>query len=93
MKMVLLACADGMFCRAVARVKGCVVGLCLLLEDDMGVDRVESEKYLGVVDVASRWVLVAEALDGRERAFARALIAGLEDMMGLIHKIMFVQEV
>ena len=93
MKMVLLACADGMFCRAAGRVKGCVVGLCLLLEDDMGVDRVESEKYLGVVDVASRWVLVAEALDGRERAFARALIAGLEDMMGLIHKIMFVQEV
>jgi hypothetical protein len=93
MKMVLLACAEGMFCRAVGWVNGCVVGLCLLFEDDMGVDRGEFEKCLDVVDVASRWVLVAEALVGRERAFARVLIAGLDDMMRLIHKTLFVQEV
>jgi hypothetical protein len=54
MKIVLLAEAERMFCRAVGWLKGCMVGLCLLFEDDIGVDRGESEKYLVVVDVASR---------------------------------------
>lgn len=43
----------------------------------IGVDRGESEKYLGVVDVASLCALdVVEALVGRGSAFVRPRIAG-----------------
>ena len=60
----------------------------------MGVDRGESEKYLVVVDVASRWVLVAvEASPGRERNLARIRIAGFEDIAGAYHKKLFGQGV
>ena len=71
-----------------------MLGLCLLLDDDMGVDRGESEKYLEVVDVATHWALVAvETVLGRKRALARVRTAGLEDMSGQLHNTGFVRKV
>lgn len=54
-----------------------------MFEDDIGVARDESEKYLGEVDVASLWHLLAvdgEAV-GRGSAFARQRIADFPDIL------------
>jgi hypothetical protein len=43
MKIVLLDWADGVVCRIAGWLNGCIAGLCLLLDDDIGVVRQESE--------------------------------------------------
>ncbi len=56
----------------------------------MGDERGESEKDLDVAVVASRCVLTAVL--GRETAFARVLIAGLEAMSGVVFEVGLVKE-
>jgi hypothetical protein len=46
MNIVRLVCVVGMDGRSVGWLSGWMVGLCLLLEDEMGVGRCVSEKYL-----------------------------------------------
>ena len=83
MNIVLFACADGAVCPRAGWLKGWIVGLCIRLDEYIGVDREESEKYLGDVDVATRCALfvVDGAFVGRGSAFARQRIAGLLDMV------------
>ena len=54
MKIVRLVCVDGVACRAKGWLYGCNVGLCLLLDEDNGVVRAASLKYLGVEFVVAR---------------------------------------
>ena len=82
MNIVLLACADGADW-TVGWLRGCKIGLRLLFEDDIGIARGESEKYLDDVHVASLWHLLAvdgKAV-GRGSAFARQRTADLPDIL------------
>ena len=53
MNIVRRACADGSPCRTAGWLKGWIVGLCLLLEDEIGVVLGELENPLFDVEVAS----------------------------------------
>lgn len=85
MKIVRFACVDGVTCLARDCLYDCIVGLCLLAEEDKGVARGASLKYLvHVPEVVARRahrVALVEVAIGRVRAFARHCTAGLADML------------
>lgn len=83
MKIVRLACADGVACQILGCPSGDIVGLCLLFEDEIGEARGESEKYLVDVNVASLWHLLAVVVEvvRRGSALLRLRIAGLLAMV------------
>lgn len=76
--------AAGGVCRKIGWLKGARVGLCLLLDDEMGVDRGALENCRAAWEVASLWHLLtgAEAV-GRGSAFVRLRTADLLAIVGI----------